>query len=433
MHYLRFFQGKFQSDRLRHAPRERIDAYRERALRAAVRYAFLHSPFYRSLYLEHGIKDKDLPDVQLADLPEVSKKVLMENFDQVATRHEVRRSPLTAFFRDNKDPAAKLHGKYIAMHSSGTSGTLGMFVLSSGEFARVLASMASHSESAKSAGHRLAYFGAIDGHYAGSTLLSQVPRAMMRCELFSVLAPLRQTVAAINEYQPDALSGYASAIALLAEEQLAGRLRIRPTRVSCGAEPLTDGIRELVMRAFGVATRNAYGACESLNIAYQCSDSSTDMVLSEDLYACEFSENLHVTSLYARVMPIIRYRIDDRVVLSKQQPARGFRSIASIDGRTEQWLDIPLRDGGMDRLIAPALANFYVPGLERIQFRQREDSHIEVHYTGQGDIATRVKERLWELVTAKNPSSEISVTVRHCDTIAASRDTGKTSLIVKHA
>jgi phenylacetate-coenzyme A ligase PaaK-like adenylate-forming protein len=433
MHYASFFKGKFQSDRLRQAPKEQIEAYRERAFRETLKHAFRHSLFYRSHYQSNGIFERHLDSVRMTDLPEVSKKVLMDHFDEVVTRPEVNREALTKFFRERKDPATKLHGKYIAMHSSGTTGVLGMFVLSSSEFARVLASMASHSESSKAKQHRLAYFGAIDGHYAGSTLLSQVPRMMMRCELFSVLAPLSQTIAAINQYQPDALSGYASSVALLAEEQLAGRLQIRPTRISCGAEPLTSGIRDLVQRAFGVAPRNAYGACEALNIAYQCEEDGTDLVLSEDLYACEFADNLHVTSLYSRLMPIIRYRIEDRVIATPGVPARGFRSIRSIDGRTEQWLDIPVKDGAMDRLIAPALANFYVPGLERIQFRQRSDAHIDIHYTGSREIAGHVQERLWELVTAKNPSSNISVSVLHCDTIPASRDTGKTALIVKQS
>lgn len=433
MNFASFFAGKFRSDRLRRASRREIEAYQEREFRSVLKHAFARSAFYRSYYEDHGIRERDLAEVAPSGLPEVSKKLLMENFDDVVTRPEVRRQALHDFFHESKDPAAKYLGKYVALHSSGTTGLLGMFVLSAAEFARVMASMASHSSSSKATEHRLAYFGAVDGHYAGATLLSQVPRVMMRCELFSVLAPIGAAVAAINEYQPDALSGYASSVAVLAEEQLAGRLQIRPTRISCGAEPLTAGMRELIVRAFKVSPRNAYGACEALNIAYQCDEHSTDLLLSEDLYACEFAANLHVTSLYSRLLPIIRYRLDDRVEPAAGRPERGFRSIRSIDGRTEQWLDIPLKGGGSDRLIAPALANFYVPGLQRIQFAQGADARIDVLFTGNKEIAGSVSERLWQLVRAKNPASEMVVSVRHCDSIPPCPHTGKTSLIVKHA
>jgi len=56
----------------------------------------------------------------------------------------------------------------------------------------------------------------------------------------SVVTPLAETVAALNEYRPDALLGYPSIIALLAQEQLDGRLRIAPRIVGLGGEVLTD-------------------------------------------------------------------------------------------------------------------------------------------------------------------------------------------------
>ena len=58
-------------------------------------------------------------------------------------------------------------------------------------------------------------------------------------------APPAQTVARLNELQPQVLVGYASMLGMLAEEQLAGRLQITPQAVNSASEPLTTESRAL--------------------------------------------------------------------------------------------------------------------------------------------------------------------------------------------
>jgi hypothetical protein len=64
----------------------------------------------------------------------------------------------------------------------------------------------------------------------------------------SVTQPLAQLVARLNEFRPDHLYGYPSIIAPLADEQLAGRLRLRPEVVITSSEPLTPALRERLHR-----------------------------------------------------------------------------------------------------------------------------------------------------------------------------------------
>jgi phenylacetate-CoA ligase len=58
-----------------------------------------------------------------------------------------------------------------------------------------------------------------------------------------------EVVARLNELQPDALVAYASMIRTLADEQLAGRLRIAPRAVNSSSEVLTPKARALAERA----------------------------------------------------------------------------------------------------------------------------------------------------------------------------------------
>ena len=55
--------------------------------------------------------------------------------------------------------------------------------------------------------------------------------------------PLHEMVDALNEFRPDVLATYASIVALLADEQRAGRLRIAPRIVSTSSQLRTPEAR----------------------------------------------------------------------------------------------------------------------------------------------------------------------------------------------
>ena len=83
----------------------------------------------------------------------------------------------------------------------------------------------------------------------------------------SVLTPLDEIVQALNAYEPKALLGYASIAALLAQEQLEGRLQIRPRIVGVSSEVLTDEARVWMHEAWGVQPTEVYASTETLFIA----------------------------------------------------------------------------------------------------------------------------------------------------------------------
>ena len=64
-------------------------------------------------------------------------------------------------------------------------------------------------------------------------LLTAQPSAAPR---LAVTTPLPEMVAALNAFQPEALTAYPSVAAALAEEQLQGRLRIAPALVGTTSE-----------------------------------------------------------------------------------------------------------------------------------------------------------------------------------------------------
>lgn len=175
---------------------------------------------------------------------------------------------------------------------------------------------------------------------------------------------LPNVIEALNRFRPDVLVAYASMIRMLAEEQLAGRLRIAVRAVNSASEVLTPQARKRVTQAWGVAPFDVYAATEAGGIAAEC-DRHQGMHLFEDLVIPEVVDDdyraeppgttgarLLVTVLFSRTLPLIRYELTDRVRLSDQQCScgRAFRLIAAIEGRTDDIIELPGQDGGKVRI-----------------------------------------------------------------------------------
>jgi phenylacetate-coenzyme A ligase PaaK-like adenylate-forming protein len=164
----------------------------------------------------------------------------------------------------------------------------------------------------------------------------------------------------LNAWQPITLIAYASMARVLANEQLAGRLRISPKVVMSASEVLTPESRAKIERAWGRKPFDVYAATETATIASECA--LHQLHLFEDLVIVEvvdeanrpvpagtFGDKLLVTVLFSRTQPLIRYEMSDRVMLSPEQCRCGlpFPVLGGIEGRTEDILRLPGRSGNV--------------------------------------------------------------------------------------
>ena len=114
-------------------------------------------------------------------------------------------------------------------------------------------------------------------------LLAGQPSAAPR---LAVTTPLPEMVAALNAFQPEALTAYPSVAAALAEEQLQGRLRIAPTVVGTSSEVQTADMRQRMADAWGLEPVDFYGTTEAL-VPAAGRPGQTGMDILEDLVVLE--------------------------------------------------------------------------------------------------------------------------------------------------
>jgi phenylacetate-coenzyme A ligase PaaK-like adenylate-forming protein len=222
-----------------------IDAARRRRFDALVKFARTHSPCYRDAY-------RSLPARELssAELPVMTERALMARFDDWVTDPEVKLAGVEAFLADRKHIGERYLDGYIIWKSSGSTGTPGIYVQDADALATFDALMAVHLEPLRFAarhswellagGGRAALVAATGDHFASVASWQRVCQSSpwIAARGFSIMDPLPQLIADLNAYQPVFLASYPTMLALLAEEQKAGRLKIRPLKLWSGGECL---------------------------------------------------------------------------------------------------------------------------------------------------------------------------------------------------
>jgi phenylacetate-coenzyme A ligase PaaK-like adenylate-forming protein len=362
-----------------------------RQLRRLRAHAYAHSPFYQDFH-------KGLTGAPLRELPVLTKSLLMEHFDDLATDRAVRLDEVQAYAERGQTDRPYL-GRYWVTATSGSSGRPGFFLFDQAEWIHVLASF----------GRGLSWSGAgihIRRGARAALVASAVPwhvtthaSATVRNSWVPILhlaanEPAGQMVRQLNEWQPEILGGYAAVVGLLAEEQLAGRLQIGPRLVYASAELLTPGARQRIRQAWGSEPFDLYGATETAGIAAEQARRRLRLFEPVDRGgggrslspppAGEFGDRLLVTTLFSRTQPLIRYELNDSLRVSADAPDCGLPfALLDIQGRVDDPLDLPAFSGG--RLAVQSLVFHRVMDILPVsgwQVTQQADDGLSVSLAG---------------------------------------------------
>ena len=349
-HFATMMRVAFEALRLRRHERwSRADilAHQKREFEKLRRYAYRKSPFYRQFHA-------GLFDAPLSELPVLTKKMVMENFDSVVTN---RRLKLNSVHELLARPQYGRIKNCEVVTTSGTTGMPGVFVFNAAEWARIAAAFARARE--WSGGgvllgktKRLAIVASTDEHFVTARIsrLAKIP--FMPVLHLDVIAPIPELVEKLNAWQPQILSVYAGTGYQLALRQAAGELNIHPRQILTGSEVLTKKMRAAMQRVWGDVVFDAYGSTEAAVIGAETRDHNglqvfEDMVIVENVDALnrpvvdgECGEKLLVTPLFHRTLPLIRYELSDRVIFAPSATDRvnGYRRIVAISGRQEDAL-----------------------------------------------------------------------------------------------
>ena len=421
--------------------RDRLERHQASRLQALRSFVAARSPFYQRFH--RGLEQRPLQE-----LPILSKATLMENFDGVVTDRRIRLADVERYL--NEPATARLFlDRYVALSTSGTTGRRGVFLFDPTEWVAAIAAITRPIAWSGAAGNlrnppkSALIASSTPWHYSARIGKSLSTRLLPTLRL-DAAEPLSALVQRLNDWQPTALAVYPSVLVQLADEQLAGRLKIALKNVATSAEVLTAEARRRVEQAWGIRVFDTYGATEYAPIAAECTfgnkhlfeDRAIIEIVDEQgrvLPPGQRGDRILLTLLERHTQPLIRYEISDMV---RELPGtcgcgRPFRMIESIEGRVEDVLFFPARASDTTVAIHPNLFHAILETVPATGWQVvHETRGLTVYLTGAVDESLRDQlrgrvRRMLESQAAQPPVIEVRMTAQ-----LQRGTTGKAPLIV---
>lgn len=271
--------------------------------------------------------------------PITNKKIMMNNFERFNAYNISMESALeTAILAENTRNFTPMIGKVSVGLSTGTTGNKGIFLVNQNERLRwagtILAKCLPSSIFKK---QRIAFV-----FRADNNLYSTMKSKRLQFQFFDIKQPFQNLLQQISDYSPHILIAPAQVLSLLAKHIMSRELHLKPSHIISVAEVLDDLDRKLIQTAFRVNVHQIYQATEGL-LGTTCAYGT--MHLNEDLlfFEREYLDNENrrfipiITDFYRETQAIIRYRLDDILIASKERCQCGsvLQALDKIEGRSD--------------------------------------------------------------------------------------------------
>ncbi|WP_207942109.1 hypothetical protein DOK78_002961 [Enterococcus sp. DIV2402] len=350
--------------------RQALERYQEKELQKQSAYMRTHSPYYRSLPEE-------------ATWPLMDKTFMMAHFDELNTKG-VKKEEAMAFAlasEKNREFNENYQGISIGL-SSGTSGHRGIFITTEEEQAlwagTILGKMLPKG---KLVGHKLAFFLRADNQ-----LYQSINSPVIELAYFDTYQPIEEHVSRLNEYQPTILIAPASMLVALAKAIEEHHLKMDVQQVISVAEILEATDQRYLEKIFQLPVIHQIYQCTEGFLGCTCEYGqlhlNEDIVFIEKEYLDEKRFYPIVTDFKRTSQPIIRYRLNDILVESKEKCPCGsvYQRIEKIEGRSD---DIFLFEGknGTTISVFPDFIRrclLFVPDIRDYQVTQHQPTHVEI-------------------------------------------------------
>jgi len=354
-------------------------------------------------------------------LPTVTKQQLMDAFDGWVTDPRVTRAGVEAFISDPSRVGTPYQDDLFVCTSSGTTGHPGLFLHDQHALAVYRALVLVRIDLAWLTfwqwvqmgvrGLRWASVLGAGGHFAGAGWMELERRRsawkQRAYRVLSVQRPLTELVQELNAFDPTILSAYPSVLEQLAEEQLAGRLHLRPVLAEIAGESSSPAACARMASAFGCEIHNAYGASEFPFFAFSCSHGwlhvSSDWVIlepvNEDLQPTPAGTPSHtvlLTNLANRIQPLIRYDLGDSVLVKPDAcPCGSHLPAIRVSGRRDDVLRMITSERKTVAILPLAIGSVVekTAGVHRFQIIQAGPATLRIRLAVQQD---RSADAVWQ-------------------------------------
>jgi phenylacetate-CoA ligase len=320
--------------RLQWAPEQEITALSDRRLRALLRHAHAHVPYYRTLLEDCGAVD-------------AGGNVDLEAFTAIPflTKDIIRARPEELLAEDLD------RSGWVYNYSGGSTGEPVRFAQVHDDWSRPLKLLYDEWSGRRLGDKCVLLWGSQRDLVAKPRLRTRIhsyTRRLVPLNAFSMTPErMREYVATINSFKPRQILGYAGSLYELARFARDNGLRVHsPVGVMTSAETLFPEQRALLEEVFRAPVFNRYGSREAGNMACEC-DHHRGLHISAPTHLVELVKGdgslagpgemgeIAVTCFDTLAMPLVRYRIGDIATWSESPCScgRAWPLLEQVNGR----------------------------------------------------------------------------------------------------
>lgn len=354
--------------------------YRKKKLNQIVSYAKEHSSYYRDLY-------RDIESVDsVEELPIIFKQDIVDNFNELITIKDINKEDLANYFSEPFDFNKRFRSKYLAFHTSGSTGNPVYVVWGENVFGISLSNYYFRIKSAvgleKTKRIKVAYVGITDDYVGGNSWVYGM-KEFATIKIISIFLPIEEMIQKLNSFQPDIIFTKPSLLGELAKLKRDGSLDIAPKEVIFAGEMIMPQDLKNIEKYFGIKPINSYSTCETGPVAVQMDVNKEGLKIFDDLVWLELvdedNQPIHdyykvgyvvITNLYNKYMPVIRYRIGDRAYFVPEESRPIGSSISYIQGRGTSFFVFENELGERVNVAEFPFWSLYIPGISRYQVIQ---------------------------------------------------------------
>jgi phenylacetate-CoA ligase len=363
-------------EELRRRQRSRLDGI--------VRYAALHSPYYRELFSAQGFDSEHFELASFAALPLMTKAIIRSCTDSMLSRQFERGA--------------------LGHHKTGGSTGVALTTYFDRDWLEIRTADALRSDEWAGARHGMKVAALWGNPPVARSAKERLRRLLIDRFVYLDTIDLNERsieafLVAWRRERPEVLFGHSHSLYVLARYLVEREVRdLRPQGIVSTSMMLLAHERRMIEEAFACKVTDRYGSEEVGLIACECERHEGFHLNIEHLYI-EFLRadgsaaapgeegTIVITDLLNRGMPLLRYRIEDVGVPSTRQCpcGRGLPLMERVTGRVADYLK--RRDGSLVAgvsLVERTLTA--IPGIEQLQIVQPAADHIVLNIVRARDF-----------------------------------------------
>ena len=376
-------------------------------MRKHAKFVRKNSPFYARHW-------KGLKDEQWAEFPLIDKSIMMENLEDLLTvRIDVNKAKSLADDAEKSRDFSPKIGSYSIGYSSGTSGSRGMHFVSEKEQAGWAGFMLARGlDGSIFSKHRIGLI-----LRANSNTFESVGSNRIEFKFYDLMKPLEEIHESILQDKLDILIGPPSVLRYLSDVK--SPLKVR--KLVSAAEVLDEIDRTHIEAHFGQIVHQFYSSTEG-EIAATCElgtlHLNEEIMVIQKQWVDQEKGWYHpiISDFKRRTQPIIRYRLNDILVASKQPCKCGDvrESIDSIMGRQDDIFLLKKNDGeGFEQVIPDFIRRAVMqmhPEITAYCAIQKSPEEIEIQLLPEGleDISLQGFNQVWQNMKTTEPSIKLT-------------------------